>query len=480
VLVVAALVVALVHLAAFGWALFWRARFAMDLDWLEGAQLYEAYRIAHGLPVYGPPVQGFVPSPYPPLYHLLVAAVGRLFWFDYWNGRVVSDASIAAALAMQAAVVGRAAPSRGAGRVFAVLVAAGTAATYRPLQASMDLARVDMMAFAIALAAAYAARAGRMRPERALLVGALLSAAVFTKQTNVFYAGWVVLHAARRDVRAAAIASCTGLALSCGALVVLQRDSGGWFWTWMTAMQRYPIVPERCLVAGAAVVAIAALVALAMRALARRGWLSDDSVYWAGMLAASVPAGVMPLLTPGGWLNNLIGPAMLLWMVVLHLACDGLRGLRSDPALSVRGTRWVVGVLAAFLLGALYDPRANVPDAERTNDVAALHAMLRGLDGDVLAPMYPFVAVRDGKATPQLSLIADLDLMRWAHLSVDLPGALRGAHAKWVILFGHAQEQDLPAWLGPGYREHPIDLRVQALQEETRRGMTLFERDEPN
>jgi hypothetical protein len=218
-------------------------------------------------------------------------------------------------------------------------------------------------------------------------------------------------------------------------------------------MQRYPIVPERCLVAGAAVVALAALVALAMHALGRRGWLSDDSVYWTGMLAASVPAGVMPLLTPGGWLNNLIGPAMLLWIVVLHLACDGLRGLRSDPALSLRGTHWVVGVLAAFLLGALYDPRANVPDAERTNDVAALQAM------------------------PQLSLIADLDLMRWAHLSVDLPGALRGAHAKWVILFGHAQEQDLRAWLGPGYREHPIDLRVQALQEETRRGMTLLERE---
>jgi hypothetical protein len=478
-LVAVALLVALVQLGSFVWALVWRARFAMDLEWLEGAQLYEAFRFAHGLPVYGPPAQGFVPSPYPPLYHLVVSLVGRVFGFDYWNGRVVSDASIAAALAVQSAVVVRAAPSRGLGWVLAILGAAGVAATYRPLQASMDLARVDMMAFALVAVAAWVARRSPLGVARAVLVGALLCAAVFTKQTNVFYAVWIVAHAARRDVCGAAIVAGASLGLSVGTLALLQRSTGGWFWTWMTIMRHHPLVPERCGVAGAAVLAIAFAVGMAMRKLAARRWLTCPSWHWCGMLVASVPAGVMPMLTPGGWLNNLIGPAMLLWIVTLQLLCDGLRGVQAEPVIAERVTRWVLGAFAAFLLGALYDPSSNVPDAERTRDVASLHAMVRELPGDVLVPMYPFVAARDGKATPQFSLVADFDSMGSGQMKMDLPEAVHAQHARWVILCGHPQEHDLPKWLGQGYVEHALDLRVQALREETRRGMTLWERTGP-
>ncbi len=477
-LVGAGVLVALVQLGSFAWALVWRARFAMDLEWLEGAQLYEAYRFAHGLRVYGPPALGFVPSPYPPLYHLVVAGVGYVFGFDYWNGRVVSDASLAAALAVQAAVVVRAAPSRGLGWALALMGAAGVAATYRPLQASMDLARVDMMAFALAAVAACLALRSPLGWARAVLIGALLCGAVFTKQTNVFYTVWIVAHAARRDVRGAAVAGGSALALSVGALALLQRSTDGWFWTWMTIMRHHPLVPERCAVVGAAVVTIAAVLGLAMRALAARGWLGAASWHWCGMLAASLPAGVMPLLTPGGWLNNLIGPAMLLWIVSLQLLCDGLRGAQGDPALAGRATRWVLGAFAAFLLGGLYDPSANVPDAERTRDVASLHALVRALPGDVLVPMYPFVAARDGKTTPQLSLVADFDAMGSGQMAMDLPEAMRDWRARWVVLCGHAQEHDVPEWLGRGYVEHALDLRVQALREETRRSMTLWERSD--
>ena len=482
VLWLAALLVALLQLGSFAWALARRAGFPMDLEWLEGAQLYEAYRFAHGLPVYGPPAQGFVPSPYPPLYHLVVALVGRCFGFDYWNGRVVSDASIAVVLAVQTALVVRAAPSRGLGWVLSALGAAGIAATYRPLQASMDLARVDTMAFALAALAAWLAGRpgyGAARPVRAVGVGALLCAAVYTKQTCVFYAAWIVVGATRRDLRGAAIVAASALGLSGVALAILQVRTGGWFWTWMIIMRHHPLVPERCAVSGAAVVAIGAGVGAALRALAARGWARAESYRACGMLAASVPAGVVPLLTPGGWLNNLIGPAMQLWLVLLLLLCDALRGVSADPAQGPRAARWqaaAVGGLAALLLGALYDPSANVPDAERARDVAALHAMVRGLPGEVLIPMYPFVAARDGKATPQLSLVADFDAMGSGQMAMDLPGAVRRQRPDWVILCGHAQEGDVPAWLGAGYASRAVDLRVQALREETRRGMTLWER----
>jgi hypothetical protein len=101
--------------------------------------------------------------------------------------------------------------------------------------------------------------------------------------------------------------------------------------------------------------------------------------------------------------------------------------------------------------------------------------MVQKLDGDVLVPMYPFVAARDGKVTPQLSLVAEFDAMA-GHVAIDLPAVVREMRPRWVILCGHDQEHELPGWLGDAYVAHTVDLRVQALREETRRGMTVLER----
>ena len=250
-----ALVPALAQLGCFVYALTLRVRYPMDLEWLEGPQLCEAFRFAHGLPVYGPPGQGFVPSPYPPLFHLVVSALGRCFGFDYWNGRLVSDVSIAAVLAVQTAVVVRAAPSRRAGWVLAVLGAAAIAASYRPLEASMDLARVDMMGFALVGVAAWIARHRTLGRGRAVALGVLLCAAVYTKQTNLFYVAWILGSRAGRDWRGAALAGAVATGLAVAALVFLQQASGGWFWTWMMTMRHHGLIPARCAAWGLIVVA---------------------------------------------------------------------------------------------------------------------------------------------------------------------------------------------------------------------------------
>ena len=53
-----------------------RVDFPMDLQSMEGGSLYEAYRILHGMSLYGPPGDGFVPYGYPPGHPLLLAALG--------------------------------------------------------------------------------------------------------------------------------------------------------------------------------------------------------------------------------------------------------------------------------------------------------------------------------------------------------------------------------------------------------------------
>lgn len=446
----------------------------MDLEWLEGAQLYEAFRFAHGMPVYASPAAGFVPSPYPPLYHLAVAALGCCFGFDYWTGRVVSLASLAAAVAVLVRVVLRAAPSRSTGWVLATMAAAGVAASYRPLEASMDLARVDTMGFAIACVAAAVSRRRPLRWGRRAAVGVLLCAAVYTKQTNAFYAAFVVASLAGHDRRgAAAVAAIAGV-LGLAALVVLQRSTGGWFLTWMTVMRHHGLVPAKCAVAALAVAACTAVLASVLLAFHRRGWLGDETRFWCGMLAAAVPACVAPWLTGGGWVNNFIGLAVLAVLCVLLLVCDALRATAATPARE----RLVLATMSALLLGALYDPMTNVPGAARVRDAEALHATVRSLDGDVLVPMYPFVAARDGKATPQISLVAYLDTVGPGRLNADAAAAIRSKNARWVVLCGHAQEDDVPRWLGPGWRDERLGLRVQALKEADGAPVTLLMRDD--
>jgi hypothetical protein len=473
--IAAALVPAVAQIVCFVVALALRAGYPMDLEWLEGAQLYEAFRFAHGMPVYGSPADGFVPSPYPPLFHLAVAALGRCFGFDYWTGRAVSLASLGVAIVVLVGVVLRAAPSRRLGWVLATMGAAGIAASYRPLEASMDLARVDMMGFAIACAAAALSRGRPLGWGRRVAVGVLLCAAVYTKQTNAFYAAFVVAALVRRDRRGAAAVAAIAAVLAVAALVVLQRSTGGWFLTWMTVMRHHGLVPAKCAVAALVVGACAAVLGSVLVAFRRRGWLGDETRFWCGMLAAAIPACVAPWLTGGGWVNNLIGLAMIAVLCVLLLVCDALRAAEGAPARE----RLVLAALSALLLGALYDPMLNVPDGARIRDAESLHATVRSLDGDVLVPMYPFVAARDGKATPQISLVAYLDTVGPGRLNADPASAIRSKNARWVVLCGHSQEDDVPRWLGPGWRDERLALRVQALKESDGAAVTLLRRGEP-
>jgi hypothetical protein len=338
----------------------------------------------------------------------------------------------------------------------------------------MDLARVDMMGFAVVCVAAALSRRRPLGWGGRVSLGILLCAAVYTKQTNAFYAAWIPLSLVRRDARGAAavVAIASGLALT--ALIGLQRSTGGWFLTWMTVMRHHALVPAKCVVASVVVAACVAALAAVLAAFRRRGWLSDDSRFWCGMLAASVPACVAPWLTGGGWVNNFIGLAMTAVLCVLLLACDALRAADGGAR-----ERLIVATLSALLLGALYDPMSNVPDRARVRDAEALHARVRALDGDVLVPMYPFVAARDGKATPQISLVAYLDTVGPGRVNADAAAAIRGKQATWVVLCGHSQEDDVPRWLGPGYVDERLDLRVQAPKEADGAMVTLLRRTSP-
>ena len=78
------------QIAALVWIFASRITYPMDIEWMEGGALLHAHRFLRGEPVYGPPSQGFIPYPYPPLHFVTIAAVGKVFGLDYWTGRAVS------------------------------------------------------------------------------------------------------------------------------------------------------------------------------------------------------------------------------------------------------------------------------------------------------------------------------------------------------------------------------------------------------
>ena len=82
------------------------ARYPWDIEWLESSALYQAYRVMHHLPTYGPMRDGYLPHNHPPLYP---AALGVLGWgvgLDYPMARTFSFACFlgAAALVVRAMV----------------------------------------------------------------------------------------------------------------------------------------------------------------------------------------------------------------------------------------------------------------------------------------------------------------------------------------------------------------------------------------
>ncbi|RYG16718.1 hypothetical protein EON82_24675, partial [bacterium] len=236
------LVPAVVHLVGFAWMLVMRAAYPMDLEWLEGAQLYQAYRLAHGLQVYGPVDHGWMALPYPPLQATIVGLLGRVLGVDYWVGRAVSDLALLSVMAIQTLVLLRAAPSRRLGIALSIVAAAALDMVYPYLHGYMDFARVDAVSFAtVMLAAVLVDRppTGKLGP---FLQAFALTLTVYAKQNNVFFVfallALLTLRDWRRGLKVALVAGAASLAL----LGLLQWTSDGWFLSWMTTMRRHPIV----------------------------------------------------------------------------------------------------------------------------------------------------------------------------------------------------------------------------------------------
>jgi hypothetical protein len=211
-----------------------RVGFPLELEWMEGGSLQQAYRMQQGLAVYGPPSPEFVPFLYPPLYPTVLAVLGFVFPLGYGLGRCVS---ILAVLAIGVGLwrIARFEDKPIAHRALAVgLFVSGYVFTFRWL----DLARGDALFLALLLWGLLLLRESEGSWRRAVLAGTLVGLAFWTKQTTAVFvlaSGLAGLLIAPRQIWAYAgsIAVIDG-----GGVLLGQWLTEGWLWTWIYEMHQ--------------------------------------------------------------------------------------------------------------------------------------------------------------------------------------------------------------------------------------------------
>lgn len=437
-----------------------RVRFPFDLDWVEGGQLAHALRILEGKPIYG--AADFLPHPYPPLHYAVLAAVGAVTGLSLTMARLVSVASWLFALAIGAGALyreGQRIPGgwwtkRSASMVIVVAGVGLSLRTYPYAHGWFDLARQDTMLAALVAGAAVLAsldrRAHAHAHAHAVTAGLVLAAAVFVKQTAIFFAVGLVLFVAlqsRRGLFASVNARSRPVALALGfvvpsavAFVWLDVQSAGAFHGWLASTGGHGIEVGR-IFGGLWVVVEASPLLLAVPLMMwwARGRLGRASQVLVALWLAALPASLLPYAKMYGAHNNLIPLLLTSAVLPLSLALDAWRA---------RGRAWpfsaVVAAATLLIVGGRFDTRRFAPNEEVTRAMAANLAEVKALPGTLACPVHPFLAHQVGKGPAQSSWLSFADA-KTAGRPVDRDRYVADLIARgddWIVLTNMPVEWD--------------------------------------
>lgn len=412
-----------------------RMRYPMDIEWLEGIHLYQAFREAHGMAVYASPEDGYCPLFYPPLYFLVVGGLGRVVGLDYWVGRGVSIAGLAMVCGAASWSIARNEGRVGLRLLLILLVSGAIAATFPAAGGWYDMVRVD--SFAIGLLACGGALVERnLRSWWSTIAAALaLAGAVFAKQTNLPSVAWLVGFAIALDRKTGARLAATTMAIASAGLVALLVRTSGWFWTWIMLASSHEIHVEqiyvgiRLLLADAPYLfVLPVLVLLAVW----KGRLRSASLLWLGVFVSAAPLALLSFAKAGGYVNDLIP--------LLVTAPTATTAVLLDLSSGLRGALRRISLAAIVTLGAWFLTNRQFP-AERYllsraewANARALNVFIKNLDGDVLIPSHPFLAVRNSKGGEQLGLIGYADVRKAGKPWLDVRRDLLRIGSPWLIL----------------------------------------------
>lgn len=413
-----------------------RIGYPYELEWLEGAVLQHVGEVRAGRSPYAEPSMRFSPFYYTPLYYYLAAPTLSLFGEGFLGPRLVSLAASIGCIGLVFAFVVGETRDRSAAFAAGGVFAGGYGWSGR----WFDVARIDMLFLGLVLAGAYALRFERGRA-RAALAGALLAAAVLTKQTAILVALPLLGEAA---LRRRLVAAGTFAGVLVVAATYLELDSRGWFRYCLFELGRgHAIVPARLFSfwTNDLVLRLPFVLLLVGGALASE--LRKRDAFYPLFALGTLAAAYLPRIKIGGYDNNLL-PLFALGAVGAGVALARLVGSVSDR----RRVRLAWGLAFAQLAWSLprESPLGWVPTEQDRAAGDALVRMLGAAAGEVLVPTAPYLAERAGKRGSAHHM--NLRDLVWSNvpareqvLDSFREGLLRGRWERVVLSDGHG------AWL---------------------------------
>ena len=418
-----------------------RLFFPMDLEWIEGGQLLHAHRVLHGQELYTAPNQGFTPYSYPPGHTVILAAVGAIFGLDFWVGRLVSWVAMGGVMALLAREVYREFRPVGFAGVWAILAVGAMAAAF-PLTAGWyDFIRNDELALVLALAAAVLTfDAGPMSRLRFFGSVGVMAAAVFTKQTTVFYLCWIMVFQLIRNPRRG---FALGVALAIvGAVItaLLEWGTNGrylYYTIWLLAdqvvhKQMYAQAVRTWLEFAPYLPFLPVLVVV----LAWFRLLSGRALFWFGMLLVALPASMLPYAKQGGYLNNLLPVAVLAGPVALTLLGSLLRAMPRSSSFGRALPILLAACSAWYLQERQFSPDKFRITEKRQQAAVRLFETLKGLGDSILMPHHPFVAVKVGSRIEQFHEMPWVDAWLAGVKGLDLRPFIKKTKPEYVVVTG--------------------------------------------
>lgn len=332
-----------------------------DLDYGEGIVWQQMDNIAAGCG-YAP--LGIFPAivyHYPPVYHLVVAAVAALTGGDALaTGRAVSLVSTLAAMAMIGWLASKvAATSDRASLAIGALVAALAFAASPTVLTWAPLMRVDMLATALTIGGLCLTVRSLRDPEQVPVGAAILFAlAVYTKQTAILapLAAFVALLVVRQRTAWLFAAICGALGLA--ALAVLMVASHGQFLRHVLSYNVNRFDPDRwrLLVATLSSQAIPLAIALAVAAGMGRTLVRSPARLVLGLYFASRLA-TLPLSLKSGASDNYLIDLFSVAAIFVGV------GAAEVAAAVIRGAAWPRAFVTLLLLVALPVQAARLGEA---------------------------------------------------------------------------------------------------------------------
>jgi hypothetical protein len=215
-----------VFLGFFLYCLAQRLPYPFELEWVENEMVAHGLMLAQRGVIYPAPSTEFISELYPPVYYLFIALFFKLFdTVNFLIPRLISVAALGVILVLLYRIILKEGGTRSTG----LLVSGFFISLYEVHGTWFDLARADMLLYALLLLGLYVLAYGRRRVPAALCAALLLTGACYTKQTGLYFVPFAGLYLLLKDRRQCLIFSASLGVMLVSLFFFLQYTSDGWF-----------------------------------------------------------------------------------------------------------------------------------------------------------------------------------------------------------------------------------------------------------